>query len=160
MRIYRLPIVATAETAQVDLAEINPTSTQMVKLLQVRLGQTSRVGDAQENELGIQLITGFTTTGSGGNSSVTAVTDQGDAAFTGTCKTLNTTLAVTGTTTTWNLGTWNVRTEFLWIPVPLNETPGGIWIPNGLRAVIRTTAAPAASTTMNGEVIFGVVGSA
>jgi hypothetical protein len=161
VRIYRLPLVSTAVSAAVDLCEINPATSQMLKLLAVRFGQvgTTDVGDAQEEIREVKLITGYTTSGSGGNSSVTAEPEPGDASFGGTCKTFNTTQANTGTVKTYNLGTWNVRTEFLWMPVPMNETPAGIWIPYNTRAVI-TLPAPADALQIIGEVIFGTVGAA
>ena len=162
MRIYRLPLVATAVTAAaIDLAEINPNTSQMLKLLGVRLGQSTELGDAQDEELIVSLVTGFSTGGSGGVGSTTAVPDDvGDSAFGGTCKTFSTTQAVSGTTVTRVLGTWKlIGGEFLWLPVPLTENPGGIWIPYNTRAVIRIPA-PADSVTIAGEVIFGTVGGA
>jgi len=163
MRIYRLPLVATAVTAAVDLAEINPNTSQMLKLLGVRLGQSTELGDAQDEELPVSLVTGFTTSGSGGTGGapVTAPPDDvGDSAFGGTCETFNTTQAVSGTVVTRILGTWKlIGGEFLWLPVPLTENPGGIWIPYNTRAVIRIPA-PADSVTIAGEVIFGTVGGA
>lgn len=161
MRIYRLPLVATAVTAAVDLAEINPATSQMLKLLGIRLGQSTELGDAQDEELAVSLVTGFTTSGSSGNSAVTAPPDDvGDAAFGGTCETFNTTQANTGTTITRVLGVWKVTGgEWMWLPVPLTENPGGIWIPYNTRAVIRIPA-PADSITIQGEVLFGTVGGA
>ena len=160
MRIYRLPLVATAVTAAVDLAEINPATSQMLKLLHIRLGQSTELGDAQDEELPVKLITGFTTSGSGGNSSVTPEPEPGDAAFGGTCETFNTTQANTGTVKTYIIGTMKViQGEFIWLPVPFTENPGGIWIPYNTRAVI-TIPAPADSITFGGEIIFGTVGAA
>lgn len=161
MRIYRLPLVATAVTAAVDLAEINPNTSQMLKLLGIRIGQSTELGDAQDEQLPIKLITGFTTSGSGGNAAVTAPPDDvGDTAFGGSCETFNTTQANTGTIITRVLGTWKViGGDFLWLPVPLVDSPGGIWIPYNTRAVI-TIPAPADSITISGEVIFGTIGGA
>jgi hypothetical protein len=161
MRVYRLPLVATAVTAAVDLAEINPATSQMLKLLGFRFGQSTELSDAQDEELPVTLVTGFTTSGSGGNAAVTAPPDDvGDAAFGGTCETFNTTQANTGTTISRILGTFKViQGELLWIPVPFVENPGGIWIPYNTRAVIRIPA-PADSITIGGEVIFGTIGAA
>jgi hypothetical protein len=161
MRIYRLPLVATAVTAAVDLAEINPNTSQMLKLLGIRLGQSTELGDAQDEELPVSLVTGFTTGGSSGVGATTAIPDDvGDSTFGGTCKTFSTTQANTGTVVTRVLGTWKViGGEFLWLPVPLTENPGGLWIPYNTRAVIRIPA-PADSVTIAGEVIFGTVGGA
>ena len=133
----------------------------MLKLLQIRLGQSTELGDAQDEELAVSLVTGFTTSGSGGNSAVTAPPDDvGDSAFGGTCETFNTTQATTGTVITRILGTWKLLAgEFLWLPAPIVENPGGIWIPYNTRMVIRV-GAPADSVTAHGEVVFGTVGGA
>lgn len=161
MRIYRLPLVATAVTAAIDLAEILPNTSQMVKLLGIRLVQSTELGDAQDENLPVSLVTGFTTSGSGGNTPVVAPPDDvGDSTFSGTCETFNTTQAVTGTVVTRVLGGWKViGGDFLWLPVPLTENPGGLWIPYNTRAVIRIPA-PADSITISGEVLFGAVGAA
>lgn len=163
MRTYRIQLVSTAVTAAVDLFETVPTATQMVKLLGIRLGQSSEIGDAQDEELPVTLITGFTTSGSGGSAPVAVPDDVGDAAYGGTLEAFNTTQAVTGTTVTRTLGTWKITAgEFIWLPVPLTENPGGIWIPNNgttTRAVLRIPA-PADSITMYGEIQIGVIGTA
>lgn len=161
MRIYRLPLVATAVTGAVDLAEINPATSQMLKLLGFRLGQSTEVGDAQDEELPVTLVTGHTTSGSGGNAAVTAPPDDvGDSTFGGTCETFNTTQATAGTTIARILGTFKIiQGELLWLPVPFTENPGGIWIPYNTRAVLRIPA-PTDSITFGGEVIFGTVGAA
>lgn len=160
MRVYQIPIVSTAFTAAVDICEINPNTNQMCKLLEIRLGQSTELSDAQDEELPVSWVTGFTTTGSGGVGATTPVPDDsGDGAFGGTCKTMSTTQAVTGTVVTRILGTWKIIAgEFLWLPVPLLENPGGLWIPYNTRAVLRVPA-PADSITMHGYVKFGVVGA-
>lgn len=159
MRIYRLQLAATAVTAAVDLAEINPNTNQMLKLLSMRWGQSTELGDAQDEELPVTLVTGFTTSGSGGNSSVVPIPDEVGDVFGGTCETFNTTQANTGTTVSRQLGVFKVISgEFIWQPIPLLENPGGIWIPYNTRAVIRIPA-PADSITISGDVVFGTVGA-
>lgn len=160
MRTYRIQLASTAVTAAVDLFETVPTATQMVKLLGIRLGQTTELTDAQDEELPITLVTGFTTSGSSGSTPVAVPDDVGDSAYGGTLEAFNTTQAVTGTTISRLLGTWKITAgEFLWLPIPLTENPGGIWIPVNTRAVIRIPA-PADSITMAGEIQIGVIGTA
>lgn len=157
MRTYSVDIPATAFTAAVDLLEINPATNQMLKLLEIRLWQTTELGDAQDEVLPITLVTGFTTSGSGG-SSATPVPDEVGDVFGGTCEVMNTTQANTGTTVSRLLGGFKViGGEWIWLPVPLTDSPAGIWIPYNTRAVIRTTA-PADSVTIAGRVKFGTVG--
>lgn len=157
MRTYRVDIPATAFTAAVDLLEINPATNQMLKLLELKLWQTTELGDAQDEVLPITLVTGFTTSGSAG-SAATAVPDEVGDVFGGSCEVMNTTQANTGTTVSRLLGGFKViGGEWLWLPVPLTDSPAGIWIPYNTRAVIRTTA-PADSVTIAGYAKFGTVG--
>lgn len=160
MRTYRIQLASTAVTLPVDLFETVPTTTQMVKLLGIRLGQSSEITDAQDEELPVSLVTGFTTSGTGGSVPVALPDDVGDSAYGGTLEAFNTTQAVTGTVLTRLLGTWKITAgEFLWLPIPLTESPGGIWLPINTRAVIRIPA-PADSITMYGEIQIGVIGTA
>jgi hypothetical protein len=147
-------------TAQVDLVELVPATGQMIKVTEIRLGQTTELGDAAEEQIAISLVTGHTTSGSGGNTGVAPLGEPGDPTYGGTVESFNTTIASAGTTVTKLLGMWNLRTEFLWIPVPKNEAPAGLWTPYSERLVIRTGAAPADSVTMSGYVEIGVVGAA
>jgi hypothetical protein len=159
VRIYRVPLVLTSVSVAIDLAELNAATSQMVRLIEIRFSQTSDAGDAQEEQLPVSLVTGHTTSGSGGNASVTPEPELGDSAWGGTCETFNTTQATAGTTATKVLGIWNVRTEFIWNPTPRGEVPGGIWLPYNGRSVIRVPA-PADALSIIGEVQFGVVGNA
>jgi hypothetical protein len=160
VRIYRIPLVSTAVTVAID-HEINPAAGQLVKLTEMRWGQATELGDAAEEQLTVSLVTGHTTSGSGGNAAVTAPPDyEGDPTWTGNCETFNTTAASSGTTTTRILGTWAVRTEFLWIPVPKRDTPPGIWLPYNVRSVIRISAPADSITWTGGYIEIGVVGAA
>lgn len=160
MRVYRVPIASTSVSVAADLVELVGASGGLEWLTEIRLGQTSDVGDAQEENIGIQLVTGHTTSGSGGNTSVVPLTDPGDTAYGGTVETLNTTQASGGTTVTKILGVWNVRTEFIWMPVPKPNGPAGLLLPHTDRWVIRLAGAPADALTISGYVEFMRAGSA
>jgi hypothetical protein len=160
MRIYRVPIPATSITVAVDLVELVGATAGLEWLTEIRLGQTTELGDAAEEQIGISLVTGHTTSGSGGNTSVVPLTDVGDTAYAGTVESLNTTQASAGTAVTKMLGMWNVRTEFLWMPVPKPNGPAGLLLPHNERWVIRLNAAPADAVTVSGYVEFMRAGSA
>ncbi len=160
MRVYRIPIVATSLTVAADLIESVGASGGMEWLTEVRFGQTTELGDAAEEQIGVSLVTGHTTSGSGGNTSVVPLTDVGDTAYGGTVESLNTTQATAGTSVTKMLGMWNVRTEFLWMPVPKPNGPAGLLLPHTDRWVIRLNAAPTDAITVSGYVEFMRAGSA
>jgi hypothetical protein len=160
MRVYRVPIASTAVTVAADLVELVGASGGIEWLTEIRLGQVTELGDAAEEQISISLVTGHSTSGSGGNTSVVPLTDVGDTAYAGTVETLNTTQASTGTTVTKLLGVWNVRTEFLWMPVPKPNGPAGLLLPHTERWVIRMGAAPADPITLTGYVEFMRAGSA
>jgi hypothetical protein len=113
-RVYAVSFAATAETNKVDWFELTTGSTGYIRILYIDIGQTTELGDAQEEQIDwyIKRGTGSYTSGSGGNSSVarTAVL-PGDAAATFTAETLNTTqIAVgTGTLTTIHNSAFNLR---------------------------------------------------
>ncbi len=69
MRVYRVPFSGSF-TAQIDLVELVGASGGLEWLTEIRIGQTTELGDAQEEQLSISLVTGHTTSGSGGNTSV------------------------------------------------------------------------------------------
>lgn len=159
MRIYRVPF-SGAFTAQIDLVELVGASGGIEWLSEIRFGQTTELGDAQEEQITVSLVTGNATSGSGGNTSVVPLTDVGDTAYAGTVESMNTTIASTGSPVTKLLGVWNVRTEFLWIPVPKPNGPAGLLLPHTDRWCIRLGAAPADSITIAGYVEFMRAGTA
>ena len=155
MRFYELQLAATAVTAStVDLAEINAASAKSYCLVEVRLGQTTELTDAADEEIEINWVTGNTTSGSGGNSPTALPVDLGDAAFGGTCETFNTTAATSGTTATRKLFTWKLTQEGLWLPIPEKR----IWMPGATRGVLRIGASPADSVTISGTITIAEVG--
>jgi len=149
-RVYTAQFNAVAVTAAQDYFEINAAAGKPVKIHWVEIGQNSDAGDAQAEMLRILLITGFTTSGSGGTTPTAGKTDEGDAAFSGTVEVNNTTVANTGTTVTRHAGNFNVQQgyTFVWTPEtrPLINAGG--------RAVFNMPVAPADSLTMSGTVCF------
>lgn len=154
-RIYTVSFVPTAVTAQVDLFELTPADDKPIEVVGIMLGQNSDVGDAQDEILNIQVIRNFTTSGSGGSAPTPAPVNGSDAAAGFTAEVLNTTLAVTGTTTTLHSDGFNVRVGYqLWLP------EGCEWQCSQAttRLVIRTSAAPADSISMFGTVYVRELG--
>ena len=135
---------ATAVTAAIDIFEILPADDKPVYLDELTIWQTTETGDAMEEILQVQVIIGFTTSGSGG-ASATVGRLPGDpaASFTAECR--NTTLATTGTAFVAHADGWNLRSPYIW-------TPPNDWHPFGTQAAplyVRLPVAPGDTTTMN-----------
>lgn len=109
-RLYTVHLAPTAITVAADLVELAPADDLPVLIHGFRVWQTTDVGDAAEEIIGLAWVRGNTTSGSGGNTSV-AVTPKNsrDAAAGVTAETANTTAASAGTALTVYSTGWNVR---------------------------------------------------
>lgn len=148
-RTYAVTFNAVAVSAAQDLFEITPADDKPCEIVALHIGQYSDAGDAQDELLGVQIIRGFTTSGSGGSSATPAALDPADAAAGFSAEVNNTTLANTGTTTTLLSDSFNVRGGYTFIP-PLDARPK--LNQGNTTAVVRITA-PADAVTMNGTLI-------
>ncbi|MFI6496891.1 hypothetical protein [Nonomuraea typhae] len=122
-RPYTAPInISTAFTAQVDIFEILAAAGKPFELGGFELGQTSEIGDAQEEQLTLvlKLATGSVTSGSGGGTSTFRPINPNDTSPGATIETGNTTKLATGSGTVVELARipWNVRGSALYVPVP------------------------------------------
>lgn len=145
---------ATAVTAAIDIFEILPADDKPVILDELTIWQTSDFKDAEEEILQIQVIIGYTTSGSGGASATVGRLSAGDGAASFTAECRNTTVATTGTAYIVHADGWNVRAPYIWTPIPT-------WAPMGTQAVplyVRLPVAPADSLTMNAMVKLREVG--
>ena len=152
-RLYTAQFSAVAVSAAQDLFEIVAPSDAIVKIHNIRLGQTSDVGDASEEILLIKLNSGATTSGSGGGSYTPVPIELGDAAFGGTCEINNTTQAADGTIVTHHAWPWNVRGPFEIIFEPETRP-----VLSPSRRCVLTIPAPADALTMMGTITFEEIG--
>lgn len=141
--------ISTAFTTAIDVLEILAASAKPCVLLGFELGQTTEVGDAQEEVLTLVLkrVTGSPTSGSGGGTSTFQPTQPNAAAAGVTLETGNTTALSGGTSVELARFPWNVRTPLLYVPVPEEQ----IVFDAGTRLVLSLAAAP-------GDSIGGIVG--
>ncbi len=153
-RTYAVTFNAVAVTAACDMFEITPADDKPCEIVSIYLSQTTEAGDAQDEMLGVQIIRGFTTSGSGGSSATPAPLRPADTAAGFAAEVNNTTLANTGTTTTLHSDAFNVRAGWTYIP-PLDARPVVNQTQTSL--VVRTTA-PADSVTFNGTMIVRELG--
>lgn len=143
-----------AITAQQDLFELTAPAAKTVRLLMVKLTQTTEVGDAQEENLSILFKRGQTTTGSLGTTPA-VVNLHGETAGTSVVKANNTTKASVGTIVTFDSDVWYERSAFLWVP------PTELLIPRitpGVRMTVELATTPADSMTCNGAIFWEEIG--
>lgn len=153
-RIYRAVAANTAQTAQVDIFELNVASTKCVRLLEIHLSQLTEVADAAEEMLLIQVKEGATTSGSGGSTPTAVPAAKGDPAYTGTVEAHNTTKATGGTIVTHISQNWNVR-----VPLDIIFTPETvIELPPSSRLTVELATTPADSITLGGYIVFEEIG--
>ena len=152
-RVYSATFSAVSVAAAQDLFEVNAAAAKPVRILGAEIGQYSDAGDAQDELLSIQFITGYTTSGSGGTSVTPAPIDPGDTAFGGTVEANNTTVAADGTGLIRHSSSFNVRAGYVWMPVPEARI---VIVPSG-RGVLRITV-PADAITTNGTLWFEEIG--
>ena len=146
---------ATAITVVIDVFEIGAADDLPVYVHELKLWQTTDLGDAAEEIIGISIIRGFTTSGSGGGTPTVGkryATDTAQA-FTAECR--NTTVATTGTGVYIASDAWNVRMPYIWTPTPENRP--FVSQKDGL-LLVRLDAAPADSITMNASMIVEEIG--
>ena len=155
MSIFSATFSAVAATLAQDVFEVVAPADSWVALRELRLGQYTDFGDAAAEILSIQIIRGYTVSGSGG-SSVTPISRSpatASLASTVTVEANNTTVANTGTAQVLLSDVWNVQTPYLYLP----DKDTAIMIRGSQRLVVRITA-PADSITLNGTIVFEQTG--
>lgn len=149
-RLYAVTFAAVSVTAAQDLFELTPADDKPIKIHEIRVGQYSDAKDAEDELLSIQIIRGFTASGSGGSAATPAPLSTIDTAAGCAAEVNNTTVANTGSTTTLIADSFNVRAGWLYVPTP--ECRIGCSQAN-TTIVVRITA-PADAVTMNGTLVF------
>jgi hypothetical protein len=148
-RIYTVSFAAVSLSAAQDLFEITPADDKPVEIVGLFLSQTgvADVGDAAEEMLRLEIIRGYTASGSGGSSPTPAPVKRIDAAAGFAAEVNNTTLANTGTAVIIHEDAFNVRAGYA------NWWPEGTE-PDASQAnttiVVRLVAAPADAITVSG----------
>jgi hypothetical protein len=156
--MYTAQFNGVAVTAQQDFFELLAPSDAVVIVHMVLLTQTTEAGDAQEEQLSILFKRGVgsVTSGSGGSTPTPAKTESGFAAAGSTVEANNTTKMATGsgTITTLDADSWNVRADKTWLMPPELR----IILSPGERLTVELGTTPADSITMNGVIKFEELG--
>lgn len=135
-RIYNVIVSNVSVSAAQDLFEVVAPSTDVVILRALEIAQSSDAGDTEDEMLGVSIITGHTTSGSGGSSATPVPLRLGDSAFGGTAEINNTTIASAGTAVTHRSSAFNVRAGYVWMP----DEQSMVVVPPSATAVVRITA--------------------
>lgn len=146
-RMYTAAInVGAHSTASIDYFELLAASGKPLLLHGFELGQTTEVGDAQEEDLLLLLkrVTGAPTSGSGGPTAPTFnPLTPNDTAAGATIEHGNTTKLTGGTQSELARFGWNIRSPLLFLPPP----EGRITLDAGTRLVLEELTIPADSIT-------------
>jgi hypothetical protein len=146
--------ISSAFTAQIDIFELLAAANKPGLLLGFEIGQTSEVGDAQEEMLTVVLkrVTGAPTSGSGGGTSTFQSTRPNDTAAGFTLETGNTTKLTGGTSVELARWAWNLRQTLLYVPIPEEQ----IFIDQATRLVLELVTTPADSIAgIQGRIAVG-----
>lgn len=147
----------TAVTTTVDLMTIIPAAGKPVVLYSVRVSQNTKAQDANDAMQRIQIVTGNTTTGSGGATPTARALGSPGAGATASssCQSFNSTLASAGTAFVLLEDNFDVRAGWLWVPTPDER----IEVPVSTnRVCIRLPDAPGSSTAYSITVNYEEVG--
>lgn len=117
-RIYSVTFDQVSCAAAQDLFSIKATSSTPCRLLAVYLSQTTKIGDANNNQQRWRIRRGQTTQGSGGTTPTPSPILTGSAAAGGTVHVNDTTQASTGTIVTLHNDIFNIEAGLIWIATP------------------------------------------
>lgn len=150
MHRYSVTFNAVAATTTQDLVEIVTPSTRRCTILGWEIGQSTEFGDAADEAVRLELISGHTTSGSGGSSFTPLALDPGNPVSLCTVEINNSTIATSGTAAVHHSTAFNVRAGHVWLPPPELRV---VLVVSG-RIVLRMNSTPADSISFSGTLYF------
>jgi hypothetical protein len=151
---YSAVMDAQAFTTATDLFEVTPAADRAISIIRLTLGQTTDLGDAQEEVLRIGIYTDVTAGSTG-----TAITEAPYSNESGVAA--NTAAVVTNRGTASTGGTlidiipWNIRiAPFIWEPNPYAPVKFSNIAAEGPVSSFRLMSAPTDSITISGSLIW------
>ena len=145
--IYGANFSAQAITTATDIFEITPAADRPVVIYGMTLGQTTDLGDAQEEVLMIGIYRDCTA-GSGGTANTEYVYNNAAVGAANTAATRSLGTASTGGTLI-DIIPWNIRVPLAWIPIPEMRPKFSNIAAEGPTSTFRLIAAPADSITVS-----------
>ncbi len=147
-RDYWVDVAPAAVTVAADIVELTPADDKPIEVMSWYVLQTTDLGDAAEEIIGLLWVRGHTTSGSGGSAPTPRPTNPVDTAAGFTAETLNTTAASAGTGVNLPRTGWNVRMPEAGIMLPFSGPQAS---QGNTTMVHRMAAAPADSITVSGS---------
>ena len=149
-RFFSVQFNGVSVSAVQDLFNITAASDRTAVIREIRISQSSDVGDAAEEGLLIALKSGQTTNGTGGTtpSAVAFSLNQGSAGFSARANDA-TTQASGGTIVTHWSEVWNIRMPWIWLP----PTGYGIALEASRKFTVDLETAPADAITTSGTIV-------
>lgn len=146
-RPYSVTFSGVTGTAAQDLFEISPADDKPVKLAGLFISQSSDVGDTAEEMLRIEIIRGYSSSGSGGTSPTPTPLNPNGAAASFTAEVNNTTPASSGSPVTIHAEAFNIRSgmQHFWTPETMP-----VCTQAQTTIVVRLVQAPADALTLAG----------
>lgn len=147
--VYSAPLDAQAFTTATDVFEVTPAADRAVRILGMRLGQTTDLGDAQEEVLRIGVYRDVTAGTTGVALTEVAYTNAALAGAVTAAVVANNGTASTGGTLI-DVIAWNVRIPLEWFPIPELRPKFSNLAAEGPVSSFRLMAAPTDSITISG----------
>lgn len=149
-QVYTATFAAVGITAAQDVFELTCSANNRARIRAVYLNQYSDFGDAAAEILSVQIIRGYTVSGSvGGTPPTPTPIVSGGPAAASAVEINNTTVANTGSAVVLVADAWNIAAGWAYTPPPAEQ----ITVAASERIVVRITA-PADSLTTNGTLIW------
>lgn len=155
--VYTATFSAISVSAAQDLFEIVAPADSRIAICEIDIGQYSDAGDSQAEMLSLQIIRGYTTSGSGGAAVTPDNLTPWSRAAGATVERNNTTVAQDGTAAILHATAFNVQAGWFYKPKYDVEFDERFKLEVSTRLVIRITA-PADAITMNGTIKFQEIG--
>lgn len=155
--IFTATFSAVAVSAAQDLFEIVAPANSRIAICEIDIGQYSDAGDAQAEMLSMQIIRGYTTSGSGGSALTPSNLSPWSRTSGATVEANNTTLVQDGTGAILHATSFNVQAGWYYRPKYDEKFDERIRLEVSTRLVVRITA-PADAITMNGTLRYQELG--
>lgn len=148
---YTAKFAGVGVTVQQDFFEITPADDKPIVILKCVLSQSSDYGDSAAEGLDIRIVSGNSTSGSGGSSFTPLLHSAGFAAAGAACEINNTTKASTGTERELWAENWNIQMPWIYQPTPEEQF---VISQADTRVCVRLGTTPADSLTISGVLVF------